>query len=226
MRFYEYHVHPEVDLEGMLAFLEKLGWKGCCLVCDKEGDIREYRKKARNSNLDVFFGYMIRAGSPHKIAREARRMRKKAEIVLVHGGSLEINRKACETPEVDVLAHPELERRDSGFDSVMAKLVRENNVSIEFNFRNLLQSYDKSRSDVFSNMLENAKLVRKYKAPYILTSGAVEPYGVRSPSDLLSFGNVLGLPPKTSKKSLSPGIIMENRKRLGKKWIMPGVELE
>ncbi len=228
MSFYEYHAHPEVDLEGMVKTLEGLGWKGVCLVCKSLEAIDQLKASLAKTraNLDVCFGYKIETTQPEHVPKIARMARKKAEIIMVHGGSLEVNRKACETSEIDVLAHPELGRNDSGLDHVMARLAKENGVAIEFNLRSLLLSYKKTRSDVFSHMLDNAKLVRKYKAPFVLTSGAVEPYDLRSPSEMLSLAKLLGLDLKRAKLSLSAKMLAENRKRLGTKWIMPGVEIE
>jgi ribonuclease P/MRP protein subunit RPP1 len=212
----------------MLSLLPRLGWSGVCFVCKSLEDIEKLRlaMEGRKNGLDVSFGYKIETHQHEQVAKLARKARRKTELIIVHGGGLEVNRAACETPEVDVLAHPELGRNDGGLDHVMAKLARKNNVAIEFNFRNILLSNRKTRSDVFSSMLENAALVRKYKAPFVLTSGAVEPYDLRSPSELLSFVRLLGLNQKHAKAALSSKMLHENRKRLGGKWIMPGVEIE
>ena len=143
--------------------------------------------------------------------------------ILVFGGDPEINRAACETPEVDVLAHPEL-GENNGLDHVMARKAKENGVAIEFNFRQLLVNYKKSRSECFSRMLENAKLVKKYRTPFVLTSGALSPWDLRGPPELASFGRLLGFSDPEIRKALEGGRIAENRKRLGSGWIMPGVE--
>ncbi|UCC91715.1 MAG: hypothetical protein JSV39_00365 [Candidatus Aenigmatarchaeota archaeon] len=226
MSFYEYHVHPEVDLEKMAETLRKLGWSGVCFVCRSLEEIEGFRRKLGKTELDVAFGYKIETNKPDNVSKIAKKVRKNVELILVNGGDLEVNRKACETSEVDILTHPELGRNDPGLDYVVAKLAKKNNVSVEFNFRNILLSYKKSRSDVFARMLENAKLVRKYRTPFILSTGAIEHYDLRSPSELISFWRVLGLDPKEIKTNLSGKILEENRKRLGKKWIMPGVEVE
>jgi len=225
MRFYEYHTHPEIDMESMLLIAEKLGWSGICLISTNLKEIESLRKRVK-SPLDVCFGYKIKADNPGEIPRLARKARKKTEIILVFGGDPEINRKACETPEVDILTHPEMGRKDPGIDTTMAKLAKRNGVSIEFNFRSLLLSYGKARADIFSNMLGSAKIVKKTKAPFVLTSGALDPHDMRSPSEMISFGRVLGLDLKEIKFSLSPKMLENNRKRMGKKWIMPGVEIE
>jgi len=225
MMFYEYHIHPEIDLEGMLRNLEKLGWKGVCLVCESLEAIEVMRKKLGKTKMDVSFGCKIETGKPGNIPKIAKSVRKRAEIITVFGGDPEINRKACETPEVDILTHPE-KGENHGLDHVMVRLAKKNNVSIEFNFRELLHTYKRSRANLFSKMMTNAKLVRKFRSPFVLTSGALDPWDVRSPSELISFGRILGFDPKDVKLSMTERILRENRKRLGKKWLMPGVEIE
>jgi ribonuclease P/MRP protein subunit RPP1 len=224
MMFYDYHIHPEIDLGGMLKNLETLGWSGVCFVCESLERIEELKKNLGKTKLDVSFGYKIQTEKPNNIPKIAKKIRKKVEMILVFGGDPEINRKACETSEVDILTHPE-KGEDQGLDHVMAKLAKKNGVSIEFNFREFLHTYKKSRANLFSKMLANAKLVKKFRSPFILTSGALDPWDVRSPSELISFGRILGLNPKDVKLSLNGEMIRENRKRLGKKWVMPGVEL-
>jgi RNase P/RNase MRP subunit p30 len=225
MKFYEYHVHPEINLEGMLANLERLGWSGVCFLCDSLGMIEKFRNILKKAGMDVAFGYKIETSKPGNIPKIARKVRKEVEIITVFGGDPEINRKACETSEIDILTHPE-RGENRGMDYVMAKLAKENSVSVEFNFREILHTYKKSRADLFSKMLENAKLVRKFRAPFVLTSGALDPWDMRSPSELISFGRILGFNPRDVKLSMTGRILEENRKRLGKKWVMPGVELQ
>jgi ribonuclease P/MRP protein subunit RPP1 len=230
MNFYEYHAHAEVDVNGMLTLLERMGWKGVCFVSkslEETAALRsQFASMPSKPPLDVSFGLKIETSHPDQMQKLARKARKAVEVILVHGGNIEVNRAACETPEIDVLAHPELGRNDGGIDMVMAKLAKKNHVAIEFNMRNVLISNRKTRADVFASMLENAKLVRKYKPPFVLTSGAVDPYDLRAPSELLSFARLLGLNPKYAKAALSSKMLHDNRKRLGGKWIMPGVEVE
>jgi ribonuclease P/MRP protein subunit RPP1 len=227
MNFYDLHVHPEIDPKKMIEFAKLLGWDGICFVFKSLREIEKFKKTFEsNQGLDIAFGLKIEVKNPEELKKIVRNVRREVELISIFGGDLEINRKACETPEVDILTHPEFERNDSGLDHVTVKLAKENNVSIEFNFRELLFSYKKSRADVFSKMLKNAKLVRKYNAPFIITSGALDPHDLRSPSDLISFGRVLGLDPKKTKLSFSGSILKENRKRLASEWVMPGVEIE
>ena len=107
----------------------------------------------------------------------------------------------------------------------MAKLAKKNNVSIEFSLSDLIQTSKLSRSKILHDLMENAKLVKKYKTPFVLTSGSFDCFGLRSPSELLSFGRVLGFQDPEIKNALSDFIVKENRKRLSGKWVMPGVEV-
>ena len=191
MNFLEYRAHVEPEPMEMLRMAERLGWKGMCLVAKDPREIDAMRKAAKGTGMDVAFGCLIETGKPQDIGKIARKARKGAEIVMVKGGDLEINRRACETPEVDILCHPESGREDPGFDHVMARLARKNGVAIEFSFRSLLMSYGKGRSRIFEAMRENAKVVRKYNAPFVLTSGAISRWDLRSPSELISFGKML-----------------------------------
>lgn len=234
MRFYDLNVRadsPE-NLEETLRIARELGWSGLGLVIpynrNFSKNLETLRKEVRNMNPkpDIAFGVEIPGGSPGKIRKTARDLRKKVELVLVSGGDLEANRKALETPEVDMLSHPCLGRNDPGLDHVMAKLARENQVSVEFSFNEMLYAYKKRRSQVLQNLLGTAKLARKYRAPFTLSSGAKGPWDLRSPSELIALGRVLGLGSPPIRQSLSGEILQENRKRLGREWVMPGVEVE
>lgn len=228
MAHYDLHVHAENAAET-LEFAKKLGLSGLALVTHWKGEkeLESFAKEAKKlKGIDVAVGVEIKAKSPAELRKLAKRLRRRVEIILVAGGESAINRAAVETPEVDILAHPERGRDDSGLDHVMAALARKNSVSVEFNFGELLRSYKKGRTEILSHLMKNAKLARKYKAPFTITSGALSAWGLRSASELNAFGKILGFTEPQIRKALSENLLAENRKRLSGKWIMPGVEIE
>ena len=231
MKYYDLHTGSG-NLKETLRLAGELGWSGLGLVIPYDRDfsrnLEELRKEIQRMKpkLDIALGAEIPVEKPSRIRDIARGLRKRVELILVSGGDLEVNRRALETPELDILAHPGLGRNDPGLDHVMAKLAVKNNVAIEFSFNEILYAYKKRRSQVLQNLLKEAKLVKKYKSPFIISSGAREPWDLRSPSELTALGRVLGLPDPGIKQALSGGILQENRKRLEKKWVMPGVEVE
>ena len=92
-----------------------------------------------------------------------KKLRDRADIIIVSGGNPKINRAAVENPRVDILAHPERGRKDSGLDNVMVKLATENGVAIELNFKFVLHSYKKIRYHLLAHMKNNIKLSKKYQ---------------------------------------------------------------
>ena len=126
------------------------------------------------------------------------------------------------------MVHPELERKDPGLNHVMVKLAKENNVAIEINFREILQSSKNTRSLIMRNIAENVKLCKKYKTPLIVCSGAVSHWQLKDPKVLIAMSHLLGLELNEAKKSLSEvpeNIIRMIEERQDKKWIRPGVKV-
>ena len=231
MGFYDNHTRTE-NIGETIKTSKQLGFSGICLATNwtNPSDLQNFKKQVQEfkitdaKEIDIAVGVEIK-DKPNKIPELVNKIRKEADVILVHGGDLEVNRVSAETPEIDILLHSELGREDSGIDHTMARLAKKNNVSIEFSLSDLIQSSKVSRAKLLHSLMENAKLVRKYKAPFVLTSGAFDAPGLRSPSELLSFGRVLGFQDPEIKKSLSDHLVKENRKRLSGKWVMPGVEV-
>ncbi|MFH1977709.1 MAG: RNase P subunit p30 family protein [Candidatus Aenigmatarchaeota archaeon] len=223
---YEMHVQDE-NLYEAIELAKKLGWEGICITTKWKHDLTP--PKIKKKGIDVAIGVEIEA-KPHEIRKILPNIRKSFEIIMVRGGDLEVNREAVENPLVDVLLSPwgprNSLRDDSGFNHIMAKLANKNNVAIEFNFSDLMYSYKKTRIRLLSHISKAAKLVNKYNAPFIISSGARDAWDLKSPSELISLGKTLGLTNNKIKKSISDKIVKENRKRLSGSWIMPGVELE
>ena len=233
MRFYDLHVHTE-DLDQTIKVAKLLGISGLGLIINWTNltNLESFKKSIEpyKKDMDIGVGVEIK-DKPHNIVKIVKQLRRSVELILVHGGDVEMNRAAVETAEVDILLHPELKdpneesRQDSGLDKVIVKLAKKNNVAIEFGLNDVVYSYKKTRASVLKNLLYNAKLVKKYKAPFILTSGSWSPWNLRSTSEILSFGKYLGFQDPEIKKALSGQKLLENRRKLSGKWIMPGVEI-
>ena len=223
--FYDFTVRTQHPQDIPVA--KKLGWHGVGIITAP----KDYAAlpPLTHKGIDIVQGIEIITNAS-ALKKEVARLRKKVVLIGVRGGDLETNRKALETPEVDFLTHPwgtpEQPRNDPGINYIAAKKANEHNVAVCFEFTDLLHTYKKSRAHMFKNMLQAAQLLRKYRAPFLLTSGALSRWDFRAPSELMSFGKVLGFSDGAIKKALSPAIIQENKKRLGSRWIMPGVEIK
>jgi ribonuclease P/MRP protein subunit RPP1 len=234
MRYYDMHVHSAFS-EGESTILELaqraklLGFAGICFseYYEKKKDIGHLRSEIESAQKTT--GIRVLLGFEARNQEELRRlaeMRREFDVLLVHGGDVDLNRAAVETAEVDILTHPEAGRYDSGMNHVMAKLARQNNVAIEINMRGILISGKKTRSRILSNMRDNVGLAKKYRMPIIVNSGAISHWELRDPLCLSSIAQQLGLPLKLAKDAVSlvpETIVRQADERRGKDWIMPGV---
>ncbi len=218
MRFHDMLVRARPD-RGLLERAREMGWSGLCSVADSDKTSQVFR----SGEIDVSRGIMLEPKRASDVPRLARKHRNDFEIVCVRGGNPELNRAVVETPEVDILTGHSPE--GSGINHVIARLARENDVMICFEFGELLSSYKKSRSWIFSAMSQAAREVNRHRAPVCITSGAQSLWEIRSPSDLLSFSRLLGISDRKAKEGMSNLSVERNRKRLSGRIIGRGVEL-
>ncbi len=195
MPFYDLHVHTSLSIgENTVAetveMAKKLDLAGLGIVrYYSSGKLEEIPK----SDIDLIVALIIKPTSAEELNEIVKKIRKRAEILMVHGGDYDINRAACENSMIDILCHPELGRKDSGLDHICIKAASENNVAIEINFREILESYNKHRTYNLSAMEKNIKLCKKYDANVVITSGAVSKWGMRSGRELASIAHLLGM---------------------------------
>ena len=234
MRTYDLHIHAspfgESSAEDVVNLARRLGWTGIALSCfpDTEEILENHSKlveSLKTKDFDIVNAVEIKADTPNELHKILDSVRRKIEIVIVRGGDAEVNRAAVETNQVDVLSHPEMQRNDSGIDPVMAKAAADNNVCIELNFRQILNSYRKSRVHTLAHMRQNLKLANKYNFPIAITSGAYSKWELRAPRELAAFGISIGMELEESFKSLEANRIDTNRQKLKEDWVMPGVTI-
>ena len=225
MQFYDLHVHTalsigENPLREVADFPAKLGLDGLGIIQYYSGaKIEQLEKK---DGIDIVSAIMLKPNSAEELNSLAEKAREKCEILMVHGGNYDVNRAACENPLVDILCHPELGRTDSGLDHVVVKAAADNNVAIEINFREIMESYKRRRVHILSGMRKNIKLCVKYEAKIITTSGAISKWNLRSGRDLASITHLLGLDLGQAINTVSAipeEMVRMNREKLaGKRW--------
>lgn len=234
MRTYDLHVHAspsgESSAEDIVNLARRLGWSGIALSCfpDTEDTVHEHGKLVESLNtkeFDIVKAVEIKANTVNELHKTLDSVRRRVEIVIVRGGDIEINRAAVETNQVDLLSHPESQRNDSGIDQVMARSAADNNVCVELNFRQILNSYRKSRVHTLAHMRQNLKLAKKYGFPVAIASGAYSKWELRAPRELAAFGVGIGMELEESFKSLEANRIDTNRQKLNQDWVMPGVTI-
>ncbi len=224
MPFYDLHVHTtlsigENSVEEVVDMAGRLGLTGLGVVRYYTGRIE---KIPEIKGTDIVSAVMIKPDNKEDLDATAKKIRNKVELLMVHGGNYDVNRAACENSMIDILCHPELGRRDSGLDHICVKAAQENDVAIEINFREILESYKRQRVYIISSMMKNIKLCRKYNANVITTSGAITKWGMRGGRELAAITHVLGLDLGDAISSLSMlpiELVKKNREKLAnRRW--------
>ena len=96
-----------------------------------------------------------------------------------------------------------LESKPSYFTNGIAKLAGQKKVGVLFLFRTLLHAKPIQRSKYLKNMKSVVKKCVKYDVPVIISSGAKDVWELRGKSELLAFGELIGLNGRQAKNSIS-----------------------
>src|SRR3989344_6525930 len=224
MNFYDLDVHTSLSigentLEERADMAKRLGLAGIGVVRYYAGG---HAALPEIDGIDIVNCLMIKAARTDELNSFVDKARPRADVLLVHGGNYDVNRAACENSAVDVLCHAELGRKDSGLDHVCVRAAHDNNVAIEVNFREVLESYKRNRIYVLSSLKKNIELCKKYDVKIVTTSSAVTKWGMRSGRELASIAHLLGLDlgkAIETTTTIPEQIIRENREKLaGKRY--------
>ena len=107
----------------------------------------------------------------------------------------EIIKKILEKETINVLLlnlvnkKDRFKQRDSGFDSVLARLAKKKNVIIGINLDEVLNSEKREKSDIISRIRQNVRLCNKNKLKMeFISSKKIDKYNLKS------LGLMLGMP--------------------------------
>jgi ribonuclease P/MRP protein subunit RPP1 len=126
------------------------------------------------------------------------KLKKKLDYTLVQGGDYNINRLAVLDKRVDILAHPDFRRKDSGVDSIIARAASENKVAIEINLGRIINSRGLNRIHLIKNLRKNFMLATKYNAPLVATTESKSLYELRGGDGIFHLLRLLGFNEKAA----------------------------
>ncbi|VVB60924.1 Ribonuclease P protein component 3 [uncultured archaeon] len=237
VRYFDMHITTSHSfgtdsIPEMVKMAERLELDTICIAdaIETPDQFMQIKKEiaALKSTVNILLGVEIIAKNLQDMANKVNRFRELADIIIVSGGDLDINRAACENPKVDILAHPESKRKDSGLDHVMVAAAAKNKVAIELNFRSFLYSTGRQRAYLLSGMQRNAMLCKKFDAPLIVTSAAENIWEMRAGKDLSTLAYLCGMDVENAINTVSsiPEFLarrVKEIKSLG--FVMPGVKV-
>ncbi len=116
----------------------------------------------------------------------------------------ELNRKILEKEKIDVLLLNQKTRKDfqsqrnSGFNHVLAKIAKKNNVVIGINLDEIINSASKQKAEILARVRQNIMLCNKNKLKMKFI--AQEKKNQRNIYDLKALGLVLGMPTRMTRE--------------------------
>ena len=100
-----------------------------------------------------------------------------------------------------IYSQEELEKKDkqhfrlSGLNNIVCKILKEKDIIVGFSFNSILKTIGRKRAVILGRMQQNLILCRKYNVKMFIGSFTTNPYEMRSPRDLMTFGVLLGMHP-------------------------------
>ena len=192
--FFDLHV---LGNENVIREAERLGYAGIAVTRYFEdfnsGFSRDFNDLTKSSNIILKKSVEISSKDPDDLRKKIQKSRKRADILMVRGGDLKVNRAACEDQRVDILSQPYRSRRDTGLNHILARKAAENRVAIEINLKIFLKTNLRYRYRVINQFRHIIKLQRKFKFPLIITSSANSKYDLKTPQDISALAKCFGM---------------------------------
>lgn len=122
----------------------------------------------------------------------------KDKMIIFSSNDDELNRKVLEKEKINILLLNQAGRKDfhkqrnSGFNHIMAKLAKKNNVIIGINLDEAINAEGKQKALILARIMQNIRICNKnkLKMKFIIQDSKNE----RNIFDLKSLGLVLGMP--------------------------------
>lgn len=174
-------------------------------------------------DVDLVEAIEIGVPDPSRASGAIGNFREETTILVLRGGSPELNRYAAESPKVDVLAAPMRENGD--VNHVIVKAAVENNVHLEFDFGHVLRREGGPRVQALRGLRKLRELVEYYDAPFVVSASPTMHLHVRAPRELLAVGEILGFDVDQIREGLDAWHVLaeRNRERLSDSFISPGL---
>ncbi len=182
-------VFPKDNETEFIKMAERLNMEGLCLVYSVPKDISQFQQ---NTKLKLSQGILCTIDNVKKY--------KGKYVTLLESPEDQTKlRHIIEKVKPDILFNLEFARRKdfmhhraSGLNHVLAKLARDNDVSIGFNFSKLLKANPQDRAVYMGRMMQNIRFAKKFGFNTVMASFTSEVYQMRPRVDIYYLIKLLG----------------------------------
>ncbi|MFB6177380.1 MAG: RNase P subunit p30 family protein [Halobaculum sp.] len=188
---------------------------------DSEYDPAEVRERF---GIDVATGVEVVADDPASASGAVGNFRPDHEVVMVRGGTPELNRFAVEQDRVDVLTAPL--QGDGDVNHVLVKAARDHGTRIEVNLRPVLHGAGGERVQTIQALRKLRELLDYYDVPFVVSARPESHLDLRAPREVVAVGEQLGFSAEEVRAGLAEWgeIARRTRRRRSESFIAPGVQ--
>ena len=208
--FYDFNIKLN---EEVIETLEKFGFRAACIFYDstvsddnKDELLKKFNTINESTKLDLYHGVYINHTNPQLLTKTVLKYHRRSDIIMVNGGKDNINRTACQMPQIDIINEPYLSNNNSGINHILSKMLIENNISININYRSILRSRGYYKSRILNQINQLFYLQEKYPFRTIISSGSKTFYDVKSPEAMFTLGNLFNADKKVIKDSVTTNV--------------------
>ncbi|MDO5826077.1 MAG: hypothetical protein BZ137_07895 [Methanosphaera sp. rholeuAM130] len=208
--FYDFNIQAN---EEVIETLENFGFRGACIFYDstlldnnKEDVLNEFDMLKESTKMELYHGVFINETNPQLLTKNVLRYHQKSDIIMANGGRENINRTACQMPQIDIINEPYTSNNHSGINHILARMLVENNITINISYRSILNNRGYYKSKLLSQINQLFTLQEKYSFNTIITSGSKSFYDVKSVDAMLMLGGLFDTDKKTIEDSLSTNV--------------------
>ncbi|MBI2653003.1 hypothetical protein HYX00_06055 [Candidatus Woesearchaeota archaeon] len=197
---------PRNNEEKFIEIASKLGYKKLYFLYDFDNFNQENTQKNLTSfenpkNINIEIGFIVNQ-------KNINQSFKQSKLLVVK--SSDKDRFFIESKKIRMIYGFEeehkndyLHQRASGLNHVICELAKKNNVAVGFSYSSLFNKGDQTTPLLLGRMMQNISLCQKYKVKTIIGSFSENPFGMRSPHDVISLFNMLGMDRKKVKESVT-----------------------
>ncbi|MFB6267201.1 MAG: RNase P subunit p30 family protein [Halodesulfurarchaeum sp.] len=198
------------------------------VVRNRNADPAAYDREAIADafGIDVVQGIEIDADDRTAASGTIGHRRSEAVILVLRGGTPDLNRFGAENPKVDVLSNPMGGEGD--LNHVIVRAAAENGVRLEVDLGPALRMSGGPRVRHLRALRKQRELIQAYDAPYVVSASPRTHLQVRRPRELVALGAQLGFEPEFIEAGLEEWgtLAARNRERRSDSYVGPGVRIE
>ena len=209
----------EIEAFGEMA--SKLGLIGFAIVGLQSGQVKKVAENLQICNRVILHGKSI-----NSVRTQIDKTRRKAMIVSMPLGSIDVVNWVAEDKRVDLLTVDPTQ--DNRLRDTTARLASASNTFLEVQIAPLLKSSGLNRSKILKSYRECVSTAMDAGMGVVLTSGALHPMGLRSSVAMAHTGILLGMNRGYADRAVSSlpwSIIERNMKKLQPGFVSTGVEV-